>query len=175
MGPVWRWQNLDSRRGRHLLRYPQRQRVEPARKLHAVRHSQRLWQHSISHKSVRWPRLQLPQHRFRRRHLPVRLFAVPPAILRSQSIEAINPNVKYSSVYQFNVSVQRQLPVQHQPDGSYVGTLGRHLQTFVDANYAPYATVNALGATIPDHSPPRRQHRRNVVNTMPAMALPLAP
>jgi Carboxypeptidase regulatory-like domain len=67
-----------------------------------------------------------------------------PKFYPSQSIEAINPNVKYSSVYQFNLSVQRQLPYNVTMSAAYVGTLGRHLQTFVDANYAPYATVDYL-------------------------------
>jgi Carboxypeptidase regulatory-like domain len=67
-----------------------------------------------------------------------------PKFYPSQSIEAINPNVKYSSVYQFNFSVQRQLPYNLTVSAAYVGTLGRHLQTFVDANYAPYATVDYL-------------------------------
>jgi hypothetical protein len=71
-----------------------------------------------------------------------------PKFYPSQSIEAINPNVKYSSVYQFNFSLQRQLPYNVTASAAYVGTLGRHLQTFLDANYAPYATVNYLGATI---------------------------
>jgi hypothetical protein len=71
-----------------------------------------------------------------------------PVFYPSQSIEAIDPNVKYSSVYQFNVSIQRQLPFNLSTTIAYVGTLGRHLQTFVDANYAPYATVNYLGAPI---------------------------
>jgi hypothetical protein len=71
-----------------------------------------------------------------------------PQFYGAQSIEAINTNVKFSSVYQFNFSVQRQLPYNVTVSAAYVGTLGRHLQTFVDANYAPYATVNALGATI---------------------------
>jgi hypothetical protein len=71
-----------------------------------------------------------------------------PQYYPSQSIEAIDPNIKYSSVYQFNFSVQRQLPYHVILSAAYVGTLGRHLQTFVDANYAPYSTVNYLGATI---------------------------
>ena len=31
---------------------------------------------------------------------------------------------------------------------AYVGTLGRHLSTFVDANYAPYSTVNSSGGPL---------------------------
>ena len=88
-------------------------------------------------------------HTFIRR--PTRNSTVPKALKRSTL------NVKYSSVYQFNLSVQRQLPYNITASAAYVGTLGRHLQTFVDANYAPYATVNALGATI---TPTTSSHRR---------------
>ncbi len=71
-----------------------------------------------------------------------------PAFYPSQSIEAISPNFKDSSVYQFNFSVQRQLPYKISATAAYVGTLGRHLGTFVDANYAPYATVNSSGGKL---------------------------
>jgi hypothetical protein len=71
-----------------------------------------------------------------------------PTFYPSQSIEAIDPNIKYSSVYQFNFSVQRQLPYNVTVSAAYVGTLGRHLQTFLDANYAPYSTVSYNGTTI---------------------------
>jgi len=43
MGSVWRRKNLHSQRSGHLLRQPQWKRMEPARKRHAVRHSQRFW------------------------------------------------------------------------------------------------------------------------------------
>ena len=71
-----------------------------------------------------------------------------PKFFPSQSIEAIGPNFKDSSVYQFNLSVQRQLPYRVSVTAAYVGTLGRHLSTFVDANYAPYAIVNSSGGTL---------------------------
>jgi hypothetical protein len=71
-----------------------------------------------------------------------------PKFYPSQSIEAIGPNFKDSSVYQFNLSVQRQLPYKISATAAYVGTLGRHLSTFIDANYAPYATVNSSGGTL---------------------------
>ena len=69
-----------------------------------------------------------------------------PKFYASQSIEAIGTNFKDSSVYQFNLSVQRQLPAKISMTAAYVGTLGRHLSTFVDANYAPFSTV-ANGGT----------------------------
>ena len=99
---------------------------------------------------------------------PIRNSTEPKALKRSTRMSNI------SSVYQFNLSVQRQLPYNITASAAYVGTLGRHLQTFVDANYAPYATVNAFGATItPTTSSPAPAAPTNVVNTMPAMALPL--
>ena len=71
-----------------------------------------------------------------------------PKFYPSQSIEAIGPNFKDSSVYQFNLSVQRQLPYKISVTAAYVGTLGRHLSTFVDANYAPYSLVNSSGGVL---------------------------
>jgi hypothetical protein len=71
-----------------------------------------------------------------------------PKFYASQSIEAIGPNFKDSSVYQFNLSVQRQLPYKISATAAYVGTLGRHLNTFIDANYAPYSTVNSSGGAL---------------------------
>jgi Carboxypeptidase regulatory-like domain len=81
-----------------------------------------------------------------------------PKFYPNTSIEAIDPNLKYSSVYQFNVSVQRQLPYQTSVTAAYVGTLGRHLQTFVDANYAPYSTVFGTPSTAASSTDIRRQY-----------------
>ncbi len=44
--------------------------------------------------------------------------------------------------------MQRQLPYRISLTAAYVGTLGRHLSTFVDANYAPYSTVNSSGGPL---------------------------
>jgi hypothetical protein len=71
-----------------------------------------------------------------------------PKFYPSGSIEAIGPNFKDSSVYQYNFSVQRQLPYKINTTAAYVGTLGRHLSSFIDANYAPYATVNSSGGAL---------------------------
>jgi hypothetical protein len=68
-----------------------------------------------------------------------------PKFYASQGIEAIPSTFKDSSIYQFNLSVQRQLPYKVSLTAAYVGTLGRHLSSFLDANYAPYATVNWQG------------------------------
>ena len=71
-----------------------------------------------------------------------------PKFYPSQTIEAINPHFKGSSVYQFNFSVQRELPFKISATAAYVGTLGRHLSSFVDGNYAPYSTVNSSGGAL---------------------------
>jgi outer membrane receptor protein involved in Fe transport len=71
-----------------------------------------------------------------------------PKFYASQSIEAIPPSFKDSSVYQFNLSIQRQLPARISVTTAYVGTLGRHLSSFLDANYAPYSTVANGGGTL---------------------------
>jgi hypothetical protein len=71
-----------------------------------------------------------------------------PKFYPSQGIEAIPPSFKDSSVYQFNLSVQRQLPARLSVTAAYVGTLGRNLSSFLDANYAPYSTVANGGGTL---------------------------
>ncbi len=71
-----------------------------------------------------------------------------PKFYPSQGIEAIPPSFKDSSVYQFNLSVQRQLPARISMTAAYVGTLGRHLSSFLDANYAPYSLVNSSGGPL---------------------------
>jgi hypothetical protein len=71
-----------------------------------------------------------------------------PKFYPSQSIEAIDPKIKDSSIYQFNLSVQQQFPARITLTAAYVGTLGRNLNTFVDANYAPYSKVNSSGGVL---------------------------
>jgi hypothetical protein len=58
--------------------------------------------------------------------------------------EAISPHFKYPYVYQFNLSVQRQLPGRVTLTAAYVSALSHALPNFIDANYAPYST--AFGA-----------------------------
>jgi len=58
--------------------------------------------------------------------------------------EAISTKVKYPYIYQFNFSLQRQLPGRITLTTAYVGALSHQLPNFIDANYAPYST--ALGA-----------------------------
>lgn len=55
--------------------------------------------------------------------------------------EAISPHFKYPYEYQFNLSVQRQLPARVTLTAAYVGALSHALPNFIDANYAPYSTV----------------------------------
>jgi hypothetical protein len=81
-----------------------------------------------------------------------------PKFYPNTSIEAIDPNLEYSSIYQFNFSVQRQLPGKITATVAYVGTLGRHLSTFVDANYAPYSTVFGTPTTAAASLDERRQY-----------------
>jgi Carboxypeptidase regulatory-like domain len=81
-----------------------------------------------------------------------------PKFYPNQSIEAISTGFKDSSVYQFNLSVQRQLPYKVSVTAAYVGTLGRHLSTFVDANYAPYSTVFGPPSTAAASLDARRQY-----------------
>ncbi len=54
--------------------------------------------------------------------------------------EAISTHFKYPYVYQFNLSVQRQLPGRITMTAAYVSALSHDLSTFLDANYAPYST-----------------------------------
>jgi hypothetical protein len=54
--------------------------------------------------------------------------------------------------------VQRQLPYKISATVAYVGTLGRHLQTFVDTNYAPYSTVFGKPSTAASSTDIRRQY-----------------
>jgi hypothetical protein len=54
--------------------------------------------------------------------------------------EAISTHFKYPYVYQFNLSVQRQLPGRVTLTAAYVSALSHDLSTFLDANYAPYST-----------------------------------
>ena len=81
-----------------------------------------------------------------------------PKFYPNTSIESIGLNTKYSSIYQMNLSVQQQLPFHTVLTTAYVGTLGRHLQTFVDANYAPYSTVFGPPSTSGASTDLRRQY-----------------
>jgi len=55
--------------------------------------------------------------------------------------ESISTKVRYPYVYQFNLSVQRQLPGRVSVTAAYVGAFSHNLPNFIDANYSPYSTA----------------------------------
>jgi hypothetical protein len=55
------------------------------------------------------------------------------------AVEAIDPNYKWPSSYQFNVAVEQQLPAKIVLQTAYVGNLIRHVPTAPDANNPIYA------------------------------------
>ncbi len=61
-----------------------------------------------------------------------------PRFLLPASIESIGTKVQWPYIYQFNLAVQRQLPMQIAVTAAYVGTLSRDVPTMTDGNYAPY-------------------------------------
>ena len=54
-------------------------------------------------------------------------------------VEAIDPNYKWTSSYQFNVAVEQQLPAKIVLQTAYVGNLVRHVPTAPDANNPIFA------------------------------------
>ncbi len=61
------------------------------------------------------------------------------------AVEAIDPNYKWPSSYQFNVAVEQQLPAKIVLQTAYVGNFVRHVPTAPDANnpiYAPNASTS---------------------------------
>jgi hypothetical protein len=71
--------------------------------------------------------------------------------------EAISPQFKYPYVYQFNLSVQRQLPGRVTLTAAYVGALSHDLPNFIDANYSPYSTAFGTPSTSATSVADRRQ------------------
>jgi hypothetical protein len=71
--------------------------------------------------------------------------------------EAISPHFKYPYVYQFNLSVQRQLPGRLTVTAAYVAALSHQLPNFIDANYAPYSTAFGTPSTKSTSVADRRQ------------------
>jgi len=71
--------------------------------------------------------------------------------------EAITTHFKYPYVYQFNLSVQRQLPGGVALTAGYVGALSHDLPNFIDANYAPYSTAFGTPSTSATSVADRRQ------------------
>ena len=71
--------------------------------------------------------------------------------------EAISTHFKYPYIYQFNLSVQRQLPGRVTLTTAYVAALSHQLSTFIDANYAPYSTAFGAPSTSATSVADRRQ------------------
>jgi hypothetical protein len=71
--------------------------------------------------------------------------------------EAIAPRFKYPYVYQFNFSVQRQLPGRLTLTTAYVSALSHQLPNFIDAAYAPYSTAFGAPSTSATSIADRRQ------------------
>jgi len=59
------------------------------------------------------------------------------------SISAINPNLKYTTTYQYSFSIERDLPASMFMRTSYVGTLGRYLLREPNINYPDLGSVAA--------------------------------
>src|SRR6202046_1578825 len=71
--------------------------------------------------------------------------------------ETISPQFKYPYVYQFNFSVQRQLPGRLTRTTAYVSALSHQLPNFIDAAYAPYSTAFGAPSTSATSIADRRQ------------------
>jgi len=71
--------------------------------------------------------------------------------------EAISTHFKYPYIYQFNLSVQRELPGRVTMTAAYVSALSHQLSTFLDANYSPYSTAFGAPSTSATSVAARRQ------------------
>jgi Carboxypeptidase regulatory-like domain len=71
--------------------------------------------------------------------------------------ETISPHFKYPYVYQFNFSVQRQLPGRLTLTTAYVSALSHQLPNFIDVNYSPYSTAFGAPSTSATSVADRRQ------------------
>ena len=70
-----------------------------------------------------------------------------PRFLPAASVEAIDPNYKWPSSYQFNVAVEQQLPAKIVLQTAYVGNFVRHVPTAPDANNPVYAANASTAQT----------------------------
>jgi hypothetical protein len=80
-----------------------------------------------------------------------------PKFFPSAAVESIDKNAQYPYIYQFNASVQRQLPAQISLTVAYVGTLSHNVPTMIDGNYAPYSTAFGTPSTSATSVANRRQ------------------
>ena len=80
-----------------------------------------------------------------------------PKFFPTAAVESIDKNAQYPYIYQFNTSVQRQLPAQVTLTVAYVGTLSHNVPTMIDGNYAPYSTAFGKPSTSATSVADRRQ------------------
>jgi len=80
-----------------------------------------------------------------------------PIFFPQAAIESISTKMKYPYIYQFNLSVQRQLPERISLTAAYVGTMAHNVPTMIDANYAPYSTAFGAPSTASKSIDLRRQ------------------
>ncbi len=147
--------------GGHLLRHCRRQRVEPARQRHSVRSAATDRRGSSQLPSLisilipgDFPSTAPGGGLFPYTYTPSKpIFIAGPG----GATETISPHFKYPYVYQFNLSVQRQLPGRVTLTTAYVGALSHQLPNFIDANYAPYSTAFGTPSTSATSVADRRQ------------------
>jgi len=92
--------------------------------------------------------------------------ATPPAV---SNVTVFNPNFKMPSVYQIDASVQQDLGHKTVFGLAYMGSLGKELPNFVDANIAPSTTTQTYtftgGPLNGDHwTVPLYTVRPNIIN-----------
>jgi hypothetical protein len=80
-----------------------------------------------------------------------------PKFFPTAAVESIDKNAQYPYIYQFNTSVQRQLPAEITLTVAYVGTLSHNVPTMIDGNYAPYSTAFGTPGTSATSIANRRQ------------------
>jgi hypothetical protein len=80
-----------------------------------------------------------------------------PKFFPQAAIESISTRMKFPYIYQFNFSVQRQLPGRVSLTAAYVGTMAHNVPTMIDANYAPYSTAKGTPSTASSSVDQRRQ------------------
>ena len=80
-----------------------------------------------------------------------------PKFFPTAAVESIDKNAQYPYIYQFNASVQQQLPSQISMTVAYVGTLSHNVPTMIDGNYSPYSTAFGAPSTSAQSVANRRQ------------------
>jgi hypothetical protein len=134
--------------------------VEPARQRHSIRlaATDRRGSSQFHHQFL-FDAGRLPLDCAGWRPVSVHLYAEQARIHSGPggATEAISTHFKYPYVYQFNLSVQRQLPGRVTLTAAYVGALSHDLPNFIDVNYAPYSTAFGTPSTSATSVADRRQ------------------